>query len=44
VVDRDLMRARSTNSPFDEQKMQGRVLRTMVAGRTVYQYGVPDRL
>jgi dihydroorotase len=43
VVDRDQMRARSTNSPFDEQKMQGRVLRTMVAGRTVYQYGVSER-
>ncbi len=44
VVDRDLLRARSKNSPFDEQKMQGRVLRTMVAGRTVYQYGVSERL
>lgn len=43
VVDRDQMRARSTNSPFDEQKMQGRVLRTMVAGRMVYQYGVSER-
>ncbi|MGE0767410.1 MAG: dihydroorotase [Hyphomicrobiaceae bacterium] len=43
VVDRDSMRARSTNSPFDEQKMQGRVLHTMVAGRTVYQYGGPER-
>ncbi len=39
VVDRDLMRARSTNSPFDEQKMQGRVLRTIVAGETVFEYG-----
>ncbi|MFV0297618.1 MAG: dihydroorotase [Hyphomicrobiaceae bacterium] len=44
VVDRELLRARSKNSPFDEQKVQGRVLRTMVAGRTVYQYGVPERL
>ena len=43
VVDRGQMRARSTNSPFDEQKMQGRVLRTMVAGRTVYQYGISER-
>jgi dihydroorotase len=39
VVDREQLRARSKNSPFDEQKMQGRVLRTVVAGRTVYQYG-----
>ena len=31
-------RARSKNSPFDESKMQGRVLTTMVAGNTVYQY------
>ncbi len=43
VVDREQLRARSKNSPFDEQKMQGRVLRTVVAGRTVYQYGVADR-
>jgi dihydroorotase len=38
VVDRDVLRARSKNSPFDESKMQGRVLRTLVAGQTVYQY------
>jgi dihydroorotase len=43
VVDRDLLRARSKNSPFDESKMQGRVLHTMVAGNTVYQYAAPDR-
>lgn len=43
VVDREQMRARSKNSPFDEQKVQGRVLRTMVDGRTVYQYGTTDR-
>ncbi len=40
VVDRDQLRARSKNSPFDESKMQGRILLTMVAGETVYQY--PD--
>ena len=43
VVDRDLLRSRSKNSPFDEQRIQGRVLRTMVAGQTVYQYGVDVR-
>jgi dihydroorotase len=43
VVDRDLLRARSKNSPFDESKMQGRVLHTMVAGGTVYQYAAADR-
>jgi dihydroorotase len=41
VVDRDQLRARSKNSPFDESKMQGRILLTMVAGETVYQY--PDQ-
>jgi dihydroorotase len=39
VVDRDVLRARSKNAPLDEQKVQGRVLRTMVAGKTVYQHG-----
>jgi dihydroorotase len=43
VVDRDQLRARSKNSPFDESKMQGRVLHTMVAGNTVYQYAAADR-
>jgi dihydroorotase len=38
VVDKALLRSRSKNSPFDESKMQGRVLTTMVAGSTVYQY------
>ena len=39
VVDREQLRSRSKNSPFDEQKLQGRVLKTVVAGRMVYQYG-----
>jgi dihydroorotase len=43
VVDRELLRARSKNTPFDESKMQGRVLLTMVAGQTVYQYPDPAR-
>ncbi|HXF55025.1 MAG TPA: dihydroorotase [Hyphomicrobiaceae bacterium] len=38
VVDREALRSRSKNSPFDESKLQGRVLRTVVAGETVYQY------
>lgn len=37
VLNKDLLRSRSKNSPFDETKMQGRVLRTLVAGKTVYQ-------
>ena len=40
VVDKALLKSRSKNSPFDESKMQGRVLHTMVAGKSVYQYGV----
>lgn len=38
VVDKNALRARSKNSPFDESKMMGRVLSTMVAGRIVYEY------
>jgi dihydroorotase len=38
VVNKDLLRSRSKNSPFDEAKMQGRVLRTLVAGETVFEY------
>ncbi len=43
VVDKAQLRSRSKNSPFDESKMQGRVLTTMVAGRMVYQYAAADR-
>jgi dihydroorotase len=39
VVDKAQLRSRSKNSPFDESKMQGRVMRTLVAGETVYEYG-----
>jgi dihydroorotase len=38
VVDREALHSRSKNSPFDESTLQGRVLRTVVAGETVYQY------
>lgn len=37
VLNKDLLRSRSKNTPFDEAKMQGRVLRTMVGGSTVFQ-------
>jgi dihydroorotase len=40
VVDKAQLKSRSKNSPFDESKMQGRVLHTMVAGEMVYKYGV----
>lgn len=39
VVDRDQLKSRSKNSPFDEMTLNGRILRTMVAGEIVYQYG-----
>lgn len=38
VLDADALRSRSKNSPFDGAKFQGRTLRTLVAGRTVYEY------
>ncbi len=37
VVDKTLLRARSKNSPFDESRLQGRVLLTMVGGAIVSQ-------
>jgi dihydroorotase len=43
VVNKDLLRSRSRNTPFDEAKMQGRVLRTVVAGETVYEYAGVER-
>jgi dihydroorotase len=39
VVDKAQLKSRSKNSPFDESKMTGRVLQTMVAGEVVYKYG-----
>jgi dihydroorotase len=43
VVNKDLLRSRSKNTPFDEAKMQGRVLRTVVAGQTVFEYAGVER-
>ncbi len=43
VVNKDMLRSRSKNTPFDEAKMQGRVLRTVVAGQTVYEYAGVER-
>ncbi len=37
VVDADKLLSKSKNSPFDGRRLQGRVLRTVVGGRTVYQ-------
>jgi dihydroorotase len=38
VLDRSTLKSRCSNSPFDEARLSGRVLRTIVAGRTVYEY------
>ena len=39
LVDAGALSSRSKNTPFEDARMQGRVLRTIVAGRTVYDYG-----
>jgi dihydroorotase len=38
VVDRYQLHSRSKNSPFDEARLTGRVMTTIVAGRVVYDY------
>jgi len=37
IVDAKRFKSKSKNSPFDEMPVQGRVLRTVVAGRTLYE-------
>jgi len=37
LVDADKLISKSKNSPFDGRRLQGRVLRTLVDGRTVFQ-------
>ena len=39
VLDRDDLRSKCKNSPFDEARMTGRVLATFVAGRKVHDLG-----
>jgi dihydroorotase len=38
IVEPEMLSSRSKNTPFEGAKLQGRVLRTVVAGRTVYEY------
>jgi dihydroorotase len=38
VLDPDELKSKCKNTPFDEARMTGRVVRTIVAGRTVYEY------
>jgi dihydroorotase len=38
MVDPVELKSKCKNTPFDEAKLEGRVVRTVVAGRTVYEY------
>ena len=38
ILDPDELKSKCKNTPFDEAKMTGRVIRTVVAGRTAYEY------
>jgi dihydroorotase len=38
VLDRAQLKSKCKNTPFDEARLQGRVVRTIVAGRTAYEY------
>jgi len=38
VLDPGELKSKCKNTPFDEARMTGRVVRTIVAGRTVYEY------
>jgi dihydroorotase len=37
LIDADELKSKCKNTPFDEARMTGRVVRTIVAGRTVYE-------
>ena len=38
ILDRDELKSKCRNTPFDEARMQGRAVRTIAGGRTVYEY------
>jgi len=38
VLDPAELKSKCKNTPFDEARMLGRVIRTIVAGRTVYTH------
>src|SRR6476620_2011365 len=38
VLDPDELKSKCKNTPFDEARLTGRVVRTIVSGRTVYEY------
>ena len=37
VLDRATLQSKSKNTPYDGRRMQGRVLRTFVAGQEIYR-------
>ena len=37
TLDRETLRSKSKNTPYDLRQMQGRVLQTWVGGETVYE-------
>jgi dihydroorotase len=37
VLNRDDLHSKSKNTPFDEARLQGKVLRTFVGGQEVYR-------
>jgi dihydroorotase len=37
IVDPTELKSKCKNTPFDEARLMGRVVRTIVAGRTVYE-------
>ena len=39
ILDPSKLKSISKNTPFEDRRFQGRALRTMVAGRTVYVHG-----
>ena len=38
IVDPNELKSKCKNTPFDEARMTGRVVRTIVAGRTIFEY------
>lgn len=42
VLDKRQLKSLSKNTPFDEARLEGRVFKTFVAGRLVYDYNLQD--
>ena len=37
ILDRETLKSKSKNTPFDGHKLQGKVRRTIVAGKTIFE-------